>query len=108
MMTAIFPPWSFPETAWRPARLTRPHVGDGQIGEFWRAGEYVCHRRLHSFQSFLAARILLAGAGLLLAFEHGQDVGLVRVLLVPHEHLADQARSGLFGGPEVRGRLGQV
>ena len=71
-------------------------------------GEYVCHRRLHGFESFLAARILLAGAGLFLAFEYGQDVGLVRVLLVPHEHLTDQARSGLLGGPEMHGRLGQV
>src|SRR5215467_5367226 len=107
MMMALFSPWSFPETAIA-SRLIRPQVSDGQIGEFWRPGEYVCHRRLHGFESFLAARILLAGAGFFLAFEHGQDVGLIRVLLVPHEHLTDQARSGLLGGPEVHGRLGQV
>src|SRR5215467_14725745 len=41
------------------ARLTRPLVGDGQVDELWRAGEYVCHRRLHGLQSFLAARVPL-------------------------------------------------
>src|SRR5215470_15362593 len=81
------------------ARLTRPLVGDGQVGELWRAGEYVCHRRLHGLQSFLAARVPLARTRFLLAFEHGQDVGLGRVHLVPHEHLPHQARAGLLGGP---------
>src|SRR5215469_5170829 len=81
------------------ARLTRPLVGDGQVDELWRAGEYVCHRRLHGFQPFLAARVPLARTRFLLAFEHGQDVGLGRVHLVPHEHLPHQARAGLLGGP---------
>jgi hypothetical protein len=48
-----------------------PLIGDGQVGEVWGFGEYVC---LHGFHPFLAARVLLAGAGLLLAFEHGQNV----------------------------------
>src|SRR6516162_2049774 len=96
--------WLPPSLSASRARPTRPLVGDGQVGELWRAGEYVCHRRLHGLQPFLAARVPLARTRFLLAFEHGQDVGLGRVLPIPHEHLPHQARAGLLGGPQLRGR----
>jgi hypothetical protein len=55
---------------------TRPLFHDAQIDELRGAVEYIGHRFPGGLQPFLALRVLLACARLLLAVEHDQDVDL--------------------------------
>src|SRR5215475_12045973 len=92
----------------RGACSARPLLGDPQVGELRRAVEDVCHHRPGVVQPFLAARILLARTGFVLALEHNQRVHLAKVLLIVHHQRPDQSRSRLLSNPELFIQLRRV